>query len=160
MKNGQGQANNDFGKFGMWKDNAGQTNKRIRKTARLSSRSLFLGFRLGGKDIALFRSIVKGFIEEDEWILDGNYIHTLLEERLEKCDRVIFLDYSRVFSVYRVIKRYFIYRNSPAKTSHQLPGQTFLVVYQMGVGIQNAGASDFDYGFKPNEVGRKRCLDF
>ena len=61
------------------------------------------------KDIALFRSIVKGFIEEDEWILDGNYIHTLLEERLEKCDRVIFLDYSRVFSVYRVIKRYFIF---------------------------------------------------
>lgn len=67
------------------------------------------------KDLALFRSIVKGFLEEDKWILDGNYIHTLFNERVEQSERIIFLDYARIFCVYRVIKRYFIYRGSARK---------------------------------------------
>ena len=43
-------------------------------------------------------------MEEDRWILDGNYSRTL-PMRLEKCDHVIFLDFPRWLCLWGVLKR-------------------------------------------------------
>ena len=42
---------------------------------------------------------------EDRWILDGNYSRTL-QERLDRCDLVIYLDFSRWFCILSVVRRY------------------------------------------------------
>ncbi len=44
-----------------------------------------------------------------EWILDGNYGSTMAL-RLRACDTVIFLDMNRFRCMFRVIKRYLMYR--------------------------------------------------
>src|SRR5678816_3405338 len=49
-------------------------------------------------------------IERDSWVIDGNYSRTL-ELRLRKCDTVVFLDLPRVLCLWRIVKRYFLYRN-------------------------------------------------
>jgi adenylate kinase family enzyme len=43
-------------------------------------------------------------IEEEEWIIDGNYSGTIVM-RLERADTVIFLDMPRWLCIYRIIKR-------------------------------------------------------
>ena len=42
---------------------------------------------------------------EDRWILDGNYSRTL-QTRLDRCDLVIYLDFSRWFCILSVVRRY------------------------------------------------------
>lgn len=42
--------------------------------------------------------------DRDEWIMDGSYDHTL-DIRLQRADKVIFLDYSRCLCLWRVLKR-------------------------------------------------------
>jgi adenylate kinase family enzyme len=41
---------------------------------------------------------------EPKWIIDGNYISTM-ELRLEYCDTVVFLDFSRYLCLFRALKR-------------------------------------------------------
>ena len=48
--------------------------------------------------------IVKEHIAKDEWIIDGNYIHTM-EMRAERADTIIFFDFPTVLCLYRVLKR-------------------------------------------------------
>ena len=43
-------------------------------------------------------------LEKPAWILDGNYARTL-PVRLEKCDTVIYLDFSRLACIWGVLKR-------------------------------------------------------
>ena len=43
---------------------------------------------------------------EEEWIIDGNYTKTL-EERLQRADLIIWLDYSTVMQLKGVLKRFF-----------------------------------------------------
>ncbi|MBY0122012.1 DNA topology modulation protein [Bacillus sp. S/N-304-OC-R1] len=49
-------------------------------------------------------------IQEEEWIMDGNYSGTM-EIRLQTADTIIFLDISRTICLFRVIKRMIKYRN-------------------------------------------------
>lgn len=58
-----------------------------------------------------WRETVENIIKKDEWIMDGNFGGTL-EVRLAACDTAIFLDFSRVICLYRVIKRRLTYRNT------------------------------------------------
>ncbi len=51
----------------------------------------------------------KKIMENQKWIIDGNYEETI-DLRLKSCDTVIFLNFSRVVSFYRVYKRYFQFR--------------------------------------------------
>ena len=44
-------------------------------------------------------------MEEPRWIMDGNYTRTL-PQRLEKCDRVVYLDFPRWFCILSVLQRY------------------------------------------------------
>ena len=54
-------------------------------------------------------NIVDGLLDQDSWIMDGNYSGSL-ERRLEVCDTVIFLDMPRSLCVWRTLKRAVIYR--------------------------------------------------
>lgn len=47
---------------------------------------------------------VETLISQDEWIMDGNYGGTL-DARLEACDAVFYLNFSRYLCLYRVFKR-------------------------------------------------------
>lgn len=46
-------------------------------------------------------------LKEDKWIIDGNFDRTI-EERLNRCDTVIFLDYPRRTCLIGAIKRVII----------------------------------------------------
>jgi adenylate kinase family enzyme len=52
---------------------------------------------------------VAKLIENDEWIMDGNFGGTM-EMRLAACDTVIFLDMPRLLCTWRVAKRVITYR--------------------------------------------------
>lgn len=52
---------------------------------------------------------VRQVIDQNAWILDGNYSGTLAE-RIAACDTVVFLDVSRFVCVWRVLKRVVRYR--------------------------------------------------
>ncbi len=54
--------------------------------------------------------IQKELVQKDKWIIDGNYGGTL-DIRLDAADTIIFLDFSRLRCLYRVIKRGVKYRN-------------------------------------------------
>ena len=53
--------------------------------------------------------IQQKLIEGDNWIIDGNYGNTL-EMRLKVSDTIIWLDFSTILCVWRVIIRYFQYK--------------------------------------------------
>ena len=44
-------------------------------------------------------------VDEQKWILDGNYSRTL-QVRLDRCDLVIYLDFPRWFCILSVVRRY------------------------------------------------------
>ena len=52
---------------------------------------------------------VTDLIERDSWIIDGNYSGTLAL-RLRRSDTIVFLDLPRVLCLWRIVKRYFLYR--------------------------------------------------
>lgn len=51
-------------------------------------------------------------LNKEKWIIDGNYNRTI-KQRLEKCDTVFYFDLPTHVCLYSVIKRYFMYKNSP-----------------------------------------------
>ena len=53
---------------------------------------------------------VTELVERDSWIMDGNYSGTL-DLRLRKCDTIVFLDLPRLVCLWRIVKRFFLYRN-------------------------------------------------
>ena len=53
---------------------------------------------------------VTELIERDSWVIDGNYSGTL-DLRLRRCDTIVFLDLPRVLCLWRIVKRFFRYRN-------------------------------------------------
>lgn len=53
---------------------------------------------------------VKELVSRDAWIIDGNYSGTL-EIRTAACDTIVFLDLPRLVCLWRVLKRFAIYRN-------------------------------------------------
>lgn len=58
---------------------------------------------------AEWRRTIGELIHKNSWIMDGNYSGTL-DQRLEACSEVIFLDLPRATCVWRVLKRAFRYR--------------------------------------------------
>lgn len=55
--------------------------------------------------------IVRNAIEKESWIMDGNFGGTL-EMRAEAADTIIFLDLPRMICIYRILKRWVMYRNT------------------------------------------------
>jgi adenylate kinase family enzyme len=56
-----------------------------------------------------WRGTVEELCARESWVMDGNYSGTL-EPRLAACDTVVFLDLPRVVCVWRVFKRWLLYR--------------------------------------------------
>ena len=57
------------------------------------------------------RSIVQAFMQNESWVIDGNYTGFLQEDRLAQADRIVFMDFPRRVCLYRAFKRYFQNRN-------------------------------------------------
>lgn len=51
-----------------------------------------------------FNILLMKELEKDKWIIDGNY-DRIIEERIKRCDTIIYLDYLRRTSLFGVIKR-------------------------------------------------------
>lgn len=51
-----------------------------------------------------FDAVHRAAIAEDRWILDGNFDRTM-EERIRRCDTVVYLDFSRTACLLGVAKR-------------------------------------------------------
>lgn len=56
-------------------------------------------------------SIVQDFMNQDQWIIEGNYLSFLQAKRLEQADYVICLLFSRWNCLLRAWKRYIRFRN-------------------------------------------------
>ena len=54
--------------------------------------------------------IVHEFMEQHQWVIDGNYTKFEYERRMAEADEIIFLDFSRLTCFARAWKRYFLYR--------------------------------------------------
>lgn len=50
------------------------------------------------------------FMEQESWIIDGNYSNILYQRRLEEADQIIILDFGRMNCLQRAYKRYRLYR--------------------------------------------------
>lgn len=53
--------------------------------------------------------IVDELLRRQQWIIDGNYSGTL-KQRVEYCDTIIFLDFSRALCLWRIVRRRLRYR--------------------------------------------------
>lgn len=54
--------------------------------------------------------MVKAFMEQPEWVIEGNYTAFAQKERLAASDYIIFLAYPRLICLYRAFKRYFKFK--------------------------------------------------
>ena len=61
--------------------------------------------RTEGEFDALLDAVLLG----EEWVIDGNYLHTL-PRRLERCDAVVLLDYPRRVCLFRALRRILSWR--------------------------------------------------
>lgn len=55
-------------------------------------------------------TIVKNHLNQESWIIEGNYQSLYQKERLEQADQIIFLDFPRMVCLKRIIQRYKTYR--------------------------------------------------
>ena len=57
------------------------------------------------------KEIIKDFMNKnDSWVIDGNYFRFNLEDRINKADAIIYLDFNRISCLIRAYKRYFKYK--------------------------------------------------
>jgi adenylate kinase family enzyme len=56
-----------------------------------------------------FGQTIREIVQSDAWIIDGNYRSWALDERLERADTIIFLDFSRITCLLRALKRRIMY---------------------------------------------------
>lgn len=58
------------------------------------------------------KSDVAEFLKNDDWVIDGNYSKFFYEERMEKADQIIFMNFNRFNCLWRVFKRYRTYKGT------------------------------------------------
>ncbi len=56
------------------------------------------------------KELIKEIIKNDAWVIDGNYSSSL-DIRLKEADTVVYLDFTTLTSLYRVVKRRIMYHN-------------------------------------------------
>lgn len=56
--------------------------------------------------------MTKEFLDtHDSWVIDGTYSRFYLDRRLEEADLIVLMMFNRFSSLYRVTKRYLMYKN-------------------------------------------------
>lgn len=60
--------------------------------------------------------IVREFMRQETWIIEGNYTAFAQRERLQQSDYIIFLDFPRCICLFRAIRRYLYYRGRTRKS--------------------------------------------
>ncbi len=63
------------------------------------------------RDLEESRNLVAEFMKLDSWVIDGNYTKFFQSERLLAADKIIYMDFPRRVCLYRVLKRYFEFKN-------------------------------------------------
>ena len=58
------------------------------------------------------RSIVGRFMQNESWVIDGNYNDFLQKERLERANKIIILQFPRLICLFRAFRRYFQYKHT------------------------------------------------
>ena len=56
--------------------------------------------------------MVRTFMAQENWVIDGNYRGFYQQERLDAADHIVFLEFSRWNCLWRAYRRYFQYRNT------------------------------------------------
>lgn len=64
------------------------------------------------RDRETARAMVRSFMEGTDWVIDGNYRSFYADERLQSADRIVYLDFSRLSCLVRVIRRYRRYKGA------------------------------------------------
>lgn len=63
------------------------------------------------RDVAEKNAIVSEFMDvHNSWVIDGNYKSTCYDRRMDEATQIIFLNFPVHICLYRVVKRYFVYR--------------------------------------------------
>lgn len=86
--------------------------RRLSKCLNINSVHLDVHFWHAGwieTEQSIWKEKVKDLVKADSWIIDGNFGSTL-DIRLDACDTVIFLDMPRFLCMWRIVKRFFMYR--------------------------------------------------
>lgn len=52
------------------------------------------------------------FMENEDWVIEGNYLKLLLDERLDRADAIIILDYGRWVCLSGALRRWLRYRGT------------------------------------------------
>lgn len=63
------------------------------------------------------RASLECFLENDNWVIDGNYFSFCLERRLEESDQIILMLFPKHTCFLRILKRYLQNRNSVRDSS-------------------------------------------
>lgn len=58
------------------------------------------------------RALVREFLQNGSWVIDGNYRAFLQEERLRQADRILILQFNRFVCLWQAFRRYRRYKNT------------------------------------------------
>lgn len=53
------------------------------------------------------KKIVFDFMQNESWVIDGNYRSLYKKERLEQADKILILSFNRFFCLFSALKRYY-----------------------------------------------------
>ncbi len=63
------------------------------------------------------RNQLQTFLENDSWVIEGNYSAFYYQERTEEADQIILMAFSRWNCLYRAVKRYITYAGRVRESS-------------------------------------------
>lgn len=84
------------------------------------------------KDKALVRKELNDFlVSNNNWIIDGNAVNILFDERAMLADKIIFMDFSRWYCYKMAKKRYKEYKNKERESRANNSDEKFNLSYKM-----------------------------
>lgn len=63
--------------------------------------------------------MVASFMNNSQWVIDGNYYGFYQQQRLEQADKIVFLNFPRLVCLKQAVTRYLKYRNTTRESMSQ-----------------------------------------